>query len=124
MEESLKDLEREVNCLRELLTQLKMEEVHLVERAHLPIFCNLQKLFQEKDDLQKKRKSLVFKNKSFKDKPEVQTFLDQIKGLNEKIKEQKQINHLLKNNTLMNRRMPLEMKKRRINPLITEDENA
>jgi hypothetical protein len=124
MEDSLKDLEREVNCLRELLTRLKMEEVSLIERSYLPTFCDLQKLLNERSILQKKRKTLLFQNKDFNEKPEVQTFLDQIKGLSEKIKEQKKINSILKTNPLRENNHLREISPIRKNPLITEDENA
>jgi len=97
MEDGFEDLEKEVLCLRELLSHLKIEETSLLKGLPtLPSEEEQSKLQRERLILQKKRKALFLEKSPFKELPEVITFLEQISSLKEKIADQRKINLELK----------------------------
>ncbi len=125
MEDGLDDLEKEVICLRELLSHLKLEEASLLKGVHSPVLTEEKnKLHKERLILQKKRKALFLEKLISEDLPEVATFLDQINSLKEKISEQRKINLELKKRApypIPKIEPPRNVKKK---SLMLEDNNA
>ncbi len=125
MEDGLDDLEKEVICLRELLSHLKIEESSLMQGVSTPIFMqDDSKLQKERLLLQKRRKRLLLTKVLSSEIPEVATFLEQISSLREKITEQRKINIELKKGSLYPlQKMELKRKVKK-KPLMLEDQNA
>jgi hypothetical protein len=71
-EDGLDDLEKEVICLRELLSHLKMEESYLIQGSSAPAFIQDEgKLQKESLLLQKKRKVLLLSKTLLGEAPEL-----------------------------------------------------
>lgn len=123
--DGLDDLEKEVICLRELLSHLKIEEASLLKGVSSPMLKEEElKLQRERLLLQKRRKQLLLEKTLSEEAPEVATFLDQIASLKEKITEQRKMNLELKKNSpypLPKLETPKKTKKK---PLLLEDQNA
>lgn len=125
MEDGLDDLEKEVICLRELLSHLKIEESSLLQGVSTPIFMqDASKLQKERLLLQKRRKRLLLTKVLSGEIPEVATFLEQISSLREKIADQRKVNIELKKRSLYPlQKMELKRKVKK-KPLMLEDQNA
>ncbi len=128
MEESLDgldDLEKEVICLRELLSHLKAEESALMQGVTTPIFIkDDSELQKERLTLQKRRKMLLLTKVLSEETPEVATYLEQITSLRSKIAEQKKINSELKKGALYPLQKIETKRKVKKKPLMLEDQNA
>ncbi|MBM3192617.1 MAG: hypothetical protein FJZ59_00085 [Chlamydiae bacterium] len=124
-EDGLHDLEKEVLCLRELLSRLKMEESYLIQGSttHTSIQDNGE-LKKESLLLQKKRKALLLNKSSIFDVPEITVYLEQISSLKKKIGEQKKINSDLKKRSLYPLQKIRPKAKIKKKPLLLEDQNA
>ena len=122
MEDGLDDLEKEVICLRELLSHLKIEEASLLKGTPTPLSIEEQsKLQKERLSLQKKRKALLFEKTLSEELPEVTTFLEQISSLKEKIADQRKINLELKKRANYPTPKPEEKKQPKKKSLLIED---
>ena len=125
MEDGLDDLEKEVICLRELLSHLKIEESSLLQGVSTPIFMQDENQLQkERLMLQKRRKRLLLTKVLSNDAPEVATFLSQISSLREKIADQRKINIELKKRSLYPLQKIDQKRKVKKKPLMLEDQNA
>ena len=101
MDDDIDDLEKEVICLRELLSHLKLEESALIQGVTAPMFRDEQnKLQKERLILQRRRKALLLEKTLLDNAPEVITYLEQINSLIEKISEQRKINLELRKGAL------------------------
>ena len=101
MDDDIVDLEKEVICLRELLSHLKLEESALIQGVTAPMFRDEQnKLQKERLILQRRRKALLLEKTLLDNAPEVITYLEQINSLLEKISEQRKINLELRKGAL------------------------
>jgi hypothetical protein len=125
MEDGLDDLEKEVICLRELLSHLKAEETSLLQGTETPQFIeNESHLQRERLLLQKRRKFLLLEKVISESTPEVATFLEQITSLKEKISDQRKNNLELKKRSLYPLQK-IEIKRSvKKKPLMLEDQNA
>lgn len=124
-EDALDDLEKEVLCLRELFSRLKMEETYLIQGSSTPApIQDDGKLQKESLLLQKKRKALLLNKTSITDAPEFTTYLEQISSLKKKIAEQKKINSDLKKRSLYPLQKIRPKAKVKKKPLLLEDQNA
>ncbi len=125
MEDGLDDLEKEVICLRELLSHLKMEESSLIQGVATPEFMEDEgKLQKERLLLQKRRKALLLNKTLLEEAPEVATYLDQISSLRDKIAEQRRINSDLKKRSLYPLQKLEPKRKVKKKPIMLEDQNA
>jgi hypothetical protein len=101
MDDGIDDLEKEVICLRELLSHLKLEESALIQGVTAPMFREEQnKLQKERLVLQRRRKALLLEKTISEEAPEITTYLEQIASLIEKIAEQRKINLELRKGAL------------------------
>ncbi len=125
MEDGLEDLEKEVICLRELLSHLKAEESSLLQGSTTAQFTeNESHLQRERLLLQKRRKFLLLEKVISETTPEVATFLEQIASLKEKISDQRKNNIELKKRSLYPLQK-IEIKRSiKKKPLMLEDQNA
>jgi hypothetical protein len=124
-EDGLDDLEKEVICLRELLSHLKMEESYLIQGSSAPTFIQDEgKLQKESLLLQKKRKALLLDKTLTEEAPEVTTYLEQITSLKKKITEQRKINLELKKRSLYPLQKMRPKAKVKKKSLLLEDQNA
>ncbi len=124
-EDDLDDLEKEVICLRELLSHLKMEESYLIQGSTTPPFLQDEVSLQKESLLlQKKRKALLLNKTAFGERPEITTYLEQITSLKKKITEQKKINLELKKRSLYPLQKMRPKTKVKKKSLLLEDQNA
>ena len=109
------DLEKEVLCLRELLSHLLLEEQALLKGQLCPTSSDIRKQLTTTCALfNRKRKDLP-------NDPETVTFLEQIATLKEKIAAQRKVNLSLKKQRPT---LTPEKRKPKKKPLLLEDEET